>query len=577
MKNIIQFLPEKVIQQIAAGEVIQRPSSVLRELLENAIDANAKMIDIFIKDSGKTLIQLTDDGIGMSIYDAKMSIQKHATSKIKKTDDLFRIKTKGFRGEALSSIALISQLEIQTKKREDIVGIHLFVEEGQVKKQIPINMLKGTRISVKNIFYKLPVRRQFLKSSRIEFQHIIYEFHKIVLAHRNITYRFYHNDKIIFYFKKASLRERIQEIFKNEKKNLVPIFIKKNRILVEGFVSVPDVSMKKGDQFLLVNQRCVTHLLLHKKIIHAYNGFLKNFKTASYFIFIFIDSSLINWNIHPTKKEVKLEEEETIGIMIQQEIKNVLFSQYKVKNKELKNYDIFLSCKSLKKDYLLNNLYDKLSDKERIVRLENFSHKFNESGPFEKNFQLTNKLYNLVYLPKKGDIKTFQIKRKYIIFVLNDEYMVLVDQHRAHQNILFEFFSRRKNLISQQFLFPIKVKLLKKESISLRNIKNDLTSFGFHLYICKEYVYLYSVPEQIQQNMLIEVIQNIITYNFIKGKKNNKKKLLQIISKSASIKYGKKLYPEKMKCIIKDLFSCHNPNYTYSGDPIFFVLHKNFF
>ncbi|WP_341651918.1 DNA mismatch repair endonuclease MutL [Blattabacterium cuenoti] len=577
MKNIIQFLPEKVIQQIAAGEVIQRPSSVLRELLENAIDANAKIIDIFIKNSGKTLIQLTDDGIGMSIEDAKMSIQKHATSKIKKTDDLFRIKTKGFRGEALSSIALISQLEIQTKKREDIVGIHLFVEEGQVKKQIPINMLKGTRISVKNIFYKLPVRRQFLKSSRIEFQHIIYEFHKIVLAHRNITYRFYHNDKIIFYFKKVSLIERIQEIFKNEKKNLVPILIKKKRILVEGFVSVPDISMKKGDQFLLVNQRSVSHLLLHKKIIHAYDGFLKNLKTASYFIFIFIDYSLINWNIHPTKKEVKLEEEETIGIMIQQEIKNVLFSQYKVKNKELKNYDIFLSCKSLKKDYLLNNLYDKLSDKKRIVRLENFSHKFNESGTFKNNFQLTNELYHLVYHPKKGEIKTFQIKKKYIIFVLNDEYMVLVDQHRAHQNILFEFFSRKKNLISQQFLFPIKVKLLKKESISLENIKNDLISFGFHLYICKKYVYLYSVPEQIQQNMLIEVIQNIITFNFIKGKKNNKKKLLQIISKSASIKYGTKLYPEKMKCIIKDLFSCHNPNYTYSGDPIFFVLNKNFF
>ncbi|WP_341657245.1 DNA mismatch repair endonuclease MutL [Blattabacterium cuenoti] len=577
MKNIIQFLPEKVIQQIAAGEVIQRPSSVLRELLENAIDANAKMIDIFIKNSGKTLIQLTDDGIGMSIEDAKMSIQKHATSKIKKTDDLFRIKTKGFRGEALSSIALISQLEIQTKKREDIVGIHLFVEEGQVKKQIPINMLKGTRISVKNIFYKLPVRRQFLKSSRIEFQHIIYEFHKIVLAHRNITYRFYHNGKIIFYFKKVSLIERIQEIFKNEKKNLVPILIKKKRIFVEGFVSVPDISMKKGDQFLLVNQRSVSHLLLHKKIIHAYDGFLKNLKTASYFIFIFIDYSLINWNIHPTKKEVKLEEEETIGIMIQQEIKNVLFSQYKVKNKELKNYDIFLSCKSLKKDYLLNNLYDKLSDKKRIVRLENFSHKFNESGTFKNNFQLTNELYHLVYHPKKGEIKTFQIKRKYIIFVLNDEYMVLVDQHRAHQNILFEFFSRKKNLISQQFLFPIKVKLLKKESISLENIKNDLISFGFHLYICKKYVYLYSVPEQIQQNMLIEVIQNIITFNFIKGKKNNKKKLLQIISKSASIKYGTKLYPEKMKCIIKDLFSCHNPNYTYSGDPIFFVLNKNFF
>ncbi|AGW86295.1 DNA mismatch repair protein mutL [Blattabacterium sp. (Nauphoeta cinerea)] len=573
MKNIIQFLPEKVIQQIAAGEVIQRPSSVLRELLENAIDANAKIIDIFIKDSGKTLIQLMDDGIGMSIDDAKMSIQRHTTSKIKKNDDIFRIKTKGFRGEALASIAYISQLEIQTKNRENAIGIHLFIEEGKIKKEIPINILQGTRISVKNIFYKLPVRRQFLKSSRIEFQHIIYEFYKIVLAHRNITYRFYHNNKIIFYFKKASLIERIKDIFiKNKRKNLVPILIQKNKIIVKGFVSVPDVSTKKGDQFLWVNQRCVTHLFLHKKIIHAYDGFLKDFKTASYFIFIFLDSSLVNWNIHPTKKEVKLEEEKIIGEIVQQEIKNVLFSQYKVINKELKNHDIFLSEKSLKKSCLLNNLYDKLSNKEKIIQ-----HKINEFDydTFNINFQLTNEFYHYVY--HKTEIKTLQINRKYIIFGFNNEYIILVDQHRAHQNILFEFFLRKKSFVSQQFLFPLKIKLLEKEFLSLKNIKNDLINFGFHLYICNELVYLYSVPENIHQNMLVRIIQNIVTYNFIKGEKNNKKKLIHIISKSASIKYGTKLYPEKMECIIKDLFSCHNPNYTYSGDPIFFVLSKNIF
>ncbi|WP_185857401.1 DNA mismatch repair endonuclease MutL [Blattabacterium cuenoti] len=576
MKNIIQFLPEKVIQQIAAGEVIQRPSSVLRELLENAIDANAKTINIFIKDSGKTLIQLIDDGIGMSIDDAKMSIQRHATSKIKKTDDILKIKTKGFRGEALASIAFISQLEIQTKNQENLLGIHLFVQEGKIKKQIPINILKGTRVSVRNIFYKLPARRQFLKSDRIEFQHIIYEFYKIVLAHRNITYRFYHNDKIIFYLKKTSLIERIKEIIKNKRKNLVSIFIKKNRILIEGFVSIPDSSIKKGDQFLWVNRRCVTHLFLHKKIVHAYDGFLKDFKTASYFIFIFLDSSLINWNIHPTKKEVKLEEEEMIGVMIQQEIKNILFHQYKIKNKELKNYDIFLSCKSIKKDYLLNNFYDKLSEKEKVIQLENWVNKINENESDSNIFKnLTNELYD--YVSHKTEIKTLQINRRYIIFVLNNKYIILVDQHRAHQNILFEFFLRKKNLVSQQFIFPIKVNLLKKESISLNNIKNDLINLGFHLYICNESAYLYSVPEKIHQNILVEVIQNIITSNFIKGEKNNKKKLLQIISKSASIKYGTKLYPEKMECIIKDLFSCQNPNYTYSGDPIFFVLSKNLF
>ncbi|WP_185861351.1 DNA mismatch repair endonuclease MutL [Blattabacterium cuenoti] len=573
MKNIIQFLPEKVIQQIAAGEVIQRPSSVLKELLENAIDANAKIIDVFIKDSGKTLIQLVDDGIGMSIDDAKMSIQKHATSKIKKTDDIFKIKTKGFRGEALAAIALVSQLEIQTKNREDLLGIHLFIEEGKIKKQIPTNILRGTRVSVKNIFYKIPARRQFLKSSRIEFQHIIYEFYKIVLAHRDITYRFYHNDKIIFYFKKSSLIGRIKELFQT--KNLVPIFINKNKIIIEGYVSVPDISIKKGDQFLLVNQRCVTHLFLHKKIVHAYDGFLKDFKTASYFIFIFINTRLVNWNIHPTKKEVKLEEEENIGEMIQQEIKNILFFQYKVKKKELKNSNIFLSCQSLEKNYLFDNFFYKLSDKEKIIQLENLFYQLKKSDFDSSNNNLKNQLSH--YVNHKKKIKTLQINKKYIVFVFNNEYMILVDQHRAHQNILFEFFLRKKFIISQQFIFPIQIKLLKMEFFSLNNIKNDLINFGFHLYICNQSAYLYSLPENIQKNMLVEIIKNIIKHNFIKGEKNNKEKLIQIISQSASIKYGTQLHTEKMERIIKDLFSCRNPNSTYSGDPIFFILNKNLF
>ncbi|WP_185859396.1 DNA mismatch repair endonuclease MutL [Blattabacterium cuenoti] len=573
MKNIIQFLPVNVISQIAAGEVIQRPSSVLRELLENAIDANAKMIDIFIKDSGKTLIQLIDDGDGMSINDAKMSIQRYATSKIKKSDDIFQIRTKGFRGEALASIALISQLEIQTKNKEDLVGIHLFVEEGKIKEEIPINMLKGTRISVKNIFYKLPARRQFLKSSRIEFQHIVHEFYKIVLAHRNILYRFYHNEKIIFSFQESSLIERIKEIFKNKNKILTPILIRKNRILVEGFVSVPDPSIKKGDQLILVNQRCVTHLFLHKKIIHAYDGFLKDLKTASYFIFIHIDSSLVNWNIHPAKKEVKLEEEEFIGCMIQQEIKNILFYQYEVKNKELKNSDVLLYC-NLKDSFLNDLCFEELSYKEKIIQLEDWL-RLNDSSILKRNVHLTNQLSR--YISNEKKINTLQINRKYIIFTLNNEYIILIDQQKAHQNILFEFFLRKENLISQQFLFPIKVRLLKKEFISLKNIKDDLINFGFHLYFCNDSAYLYSIPENIHQNILIEIFQNILKYNFIKGEKKNKRILIQSISKSASIKYGTELYPDKMECLIRDLFSCHNPNYTDSGDPIFFVLRKNFF
>ncbi|WP_185872295.1 DNA mismatch repair endonuclease MutL [Blattabacterium cuenoti] len=582
MKDIIQFLPFNVISQIAAGEVIQRPSSVLRELIENAIDANAKIIDVFIKDSGKTLIQIVDNGDGMSKNDAKMSIQKYATSKIKKENDIFKINTKGFRGEALASIAIISQLEIQTKNNEDIVGTHLIVEDGKIKEEISLNMLKGTRISVKNIFYKFPARRQFLKSSRIEFQHIVHEFYKIVIAHRNILYRFYHNDKILFYFQETSLKERIKEIFKKENK-LTPIIINTNKIFVEGFVSVPNTSIKKGDQFILVNNRCVTHLFLHKKIIHSYNGFVKDFKTISYFIFIKIDSSLVNWNIHPTKKEVKLEKEDIIGYMIQKEIKKILFYQYEVKNKELKNSNIsflsnskksFLNDFSLKKNiFLTKKLSNYIYNEKKIIQLKN-SFLFNDFS-LKKNIFLIKKLSNYIYNEKK--IKTFQIHKKYIIFTLNNEYTILVDQHRAHRNILFEFFLRKKNLISQQFFFPIKIKLMKKELISLKNIENDLIYFGFHLYFCNESVYLHSIPENIHKNILVKIFQNILKYNFIKGEKNNKKILIQSISKSASIKYGTELYPDKMECLIRDLFSCHNLNYTtFSKNPIFFVFKKIF-
>ncbi|WP_185869692.1 DNA mismatch repair endonuclease MutL [Blattabacterium cuenoti] len=584
MKGLIKFLSKKVINQIAAGEVILRPSSVLRELLENAIDANAKKIDIFIKNSGKTLIQLIDDGEGMNIHDAKMSFKRYATSKINKIDDIFQIKTKGFRGEALSSIALISQLEIQTKNKKSSMGIHLFIEEGKIKKEIPLNMLKGTRISVKNIFYKIPARRQFLKSSRIEFLHIINEFYKIVLAHRDITYRFYHNNKMIFFLKKTSLKQRIEEIFKNKKKNFSPIFIKKNKIFVKGFVSIPDSSVKKGNQFILINYRSVTHIFLHNKIIHAYDGFLKELKTISYFIFIHVDSNLLNWNVHPEKKEVKLEKEDIIGTMIQQEIKNVLFHQYEVKNKELKKYNISFDSNSFKNDNFnyyhsfFNNI-ETFYNKKKVFQIKNLFQNISESNSIVRNHHFSNDLLYHYSVSFKKKIKMFQMNRKYIIYSLNNEDMMIIDQHRAHKNILFEFFlKKRKNLISQLLLFPIKMKLLKKEFFYLKKISKNLMDFGFHLYFFNEYVYLYSIPEKIHQNVLVDIFQNILKYNFIQGEKEkNNNKILISISKFASIKCGTKLSSDKMESLVKDLFSCEKPYYTFSGKPIFFVLKKQFF
>ncbi|WP_185850459.1 DNA mismatch repair endonuclease MutL [Blattabacterium cuenoti] len=579
-QNVIKLLPKNVISQIAAGETIERPSSILRELMENSIDANAKKIDIFIKDSGKTLIQLVDDGDGMSLSDARMSIQRFATSKIYNVNDLFKIHTKGFRGEGLSSIALIAELEIQTKNNKSSEGVHLFIEEGKIKKELPINMHRGTRISVKNIFSRFPVRRKFLKSSKIEFIHIVNEFYKIVISHREILYRFFHNEKILFYLKKTSLKERIKEIFKNKNRILTSFLIKKEKFLIQGFVSIPNSSTtKKGDRFLVVNKRCVKHLLLHKKIVHAYNGFLKNFNTISYFIFIDIVPNLVNWNIHPAKKEVKLDGEEEISTLIKQELKNVLFHQYKVeniKNKELKDSNILSSCDSDKKNFFLN-YYNSCSNSEifseKVFKLRHLNKIKNEKH--NSLISNENKLHDYVF--KKIKIKTIQINRKYIVFTLKNEDMILVDQHRAHSNILYEFFHSKKNLIIQKLFFPLKIKLSKKEFFYLKNIKEDLKYFGFYFYFRNKFAYLYTIPDNINQNTLRKIFKDVLNYDLIKEKSNKKDMIIKSISKSAAIKYGEKLNSDQMEYLIRDLFSCKNYNYTYTGDPVFFRVNENFF
>ncbi|WP_185864540.1 DNA mismatch repair endonuclease MutL [Blattabacterium cuenoti] len=579
-KNVIKILPKNVINQIAAGEIIERPSSVVRELLENAIDANAKKIDIFIKNSGKTLIQLVDDGDGMSSNDAKMSIQKFATSKINSADDLFKINTKGFRGEALSSIALISELEIQTKNNENSEGIHLFIEEGKIKKEIPINMLRGTRIFVKNIFSRFPVRRKFLKTSQIEFIHILNEFYKIAISHREIAYRFFHNEKILFYFKESSLKKRIKEIFKNENTILTPILIKKNKFFIKGFISFPNSSTKKGDRLLVVNKRCVKHLYLQKEIIHAYNGFIKNFNTISYFIFIEIDPKLVNWNVHPAKKEVKLDKEETISYLIKQEIKNVLFQQYKIENikdKELKDYDI------------LSSFHSSTTNNKMNLLLEHDNSYFFNSGIHEQIFQLKYllhqddkkyyinsyiKLHN--YILHKKKIKTIQIYRKYVIFESNNENMIVVDQHRAHKNILYNFFYSKK-LIIQKLFFPLKIKLSEKELIYLNNIRECLKKLGFYFYIKNKSVYLYTIPDNIHQNSLKEIFKNVLNFSLKEKNKKNKDILIKSISDSASIKYGEKLNHDQMECLIRDFFYCKNYNYSYTEGPVFFIVNEKIF
>ncbi|WP_238785151.1 DNA mismatch repair endonuclease MutL [Blattabacterium cuenoti] len=566
--NKIKILSKYIVNQIAAGEVIERPSSVLRELLENSIDANAKNIDIFIKDSGKTLIQLVDDGDGMNINDAKISIKKYATSKIKNIEDIYNISTKGFRGEALAAISLISQLEIQTKDKNSALGIHLFIENGKINKEIPLYMMKGTRVSVKNIFHGFPARRAYLRSSQIEFRNIVNEFYKIILSHRNIKYRFYHNDKIYFFIdKNISLKERITKIFNFKKNNFKSIFIKKDKFFINVIFNIPNrFSYKKGIQLIIVNKRSIKNYFLHKKIVSAYNRFFKNFHTISYFVFIEIDPKLVNWNIHPAKKEVQIEEENNIGNIIHKNIKTLLLDQYFVTKEELYNKNIeYLSVSEKNKDY--NFLIKKKSSKDEINQLENLlKNAINKSNR-------ENDILN--FYQKKNFKNIFQINNKYII-VINNDNCLLIDQYRAYKNILFESFFKRK-IETAKISYPIEIKFLqKKEKIIIYDIIKYLKSMGFYLYDCNQKIYLYSFPKKLTKYISIKVVKNI----FCKYNENNNKEKIFInsIFQFSSIKYGVKLCKKKMNSLVKELFFCENPNYTYtSGSQILFIINKDFF
>ncbi|WP_185868570.1 DNA mismatch repair endonuclease MutL [Blattabacterium cuenoti] len=567
MENSIKVLPKKVINQIAAGEIIDRPSTVVKELLENSIDAQANKIDLFIQDAGKTLIQLFDDGIGMNFLDAKMSIQRYATSKIKNYEDLLNIHTKGFRGEALSSISLVSQLEIQTKTRNSIMGVHLFIEDGKLKKEIPINMLEGTRISVKNIFHKFPARRKFLKSSRIEFLHIVEEFYKIILAHRQITYRFYHNGKMVFFFKKDSLKKRIESLIKGSFKF---IYKKKKTFCIKGYVSIPDSSVKKGSQFIFLNKRCVNYLSLHNKIIQSYKGFVKKINTISYCIFIYIRPISINFNIHPLKKEVHIEYESIIGECIHKEIKETLFYQYEINKKNINRYNIF-SYKN--KNPLLRNDVLKFVKKKNQSINDSINHLYKSFVVIEDDFD--HYIFNKI---KKTKLEIFQINKKYIIFTFgNDNCMVLVDQHRAHQKILYELLINKKEIPSKNFFLPIKISLLKKDKLFLNEIENNLNYIACRFTICTEYMYLHTFPKNIKTNLLIEVFKHVFKYHLNNDCQRNKRILIDHISSFISIKYGCLLSSSNMIFLIRNLFFCKNPRYNNSGNPIFFIFKNDFF
>ncbi|BAO66416.1 DNA mismatch repair endonuclease MutL [Candidatus Karelsulcia muelleri] len=544
MTDVIKLLSKNVSNKIASGDVIHNPSSILKEILENSIDAYAKNIKIILLNGGKDRIHIIDDGIGMSKNDAIKSFERYSTSKINKVEDLLNLSTKGFRGEALSYITSVTQIEIDTRYIESDIGIRLIIENGKLKyKPLPISMDKGCSICIKNIFYNIPVKRKFLKSSNLELKNIINEFYKIVLSHNDINFILKNNKKIVFFLKKSSHKKRIIKIFgKKIKKYLIKIKKTTNLVKIQGYITnTKYFNLKK--QYIFLNKRFIKNKNLHNAIINSYEGLTKKKYNPSYFIFLTMDPSKFNINISPYKTKVKFYDEIYLCNKISTLIKEYLginnIKKFFLKKKDTdKNYIFFFNKK-------YKNIKESLKEKK-----------------FNSNFFLEN--VNKYYL-----YKWIQIYNKYLLGFIKFE-LILVNQNRAHQRILYDFFYYKKYKKKKKIRFPIEIKIINKNYSSIKEIINKLNYLGFEINLIKDIILVKYIPLMLESYNISNFIKSIIS-NFDLNLEIFYKK----ICKYFSIKNGVKINNLKIKYLIKNLFNSNNPYYTPFGKKIIFNFTKN--
>lgn len=584
MTDIIRLLPDHVANQIAAGEVIQRPASAVKELLENAIDAKATEIKLVIKDAGKTLVQVIDNGIGMSVTDARLAFERHATSKIQKAEDLFHLQTKGFRGEALASIAAIAHVEMITKRPSDELGTEIRIEGSKVTHQEPCVTADGTSIAMKNLFFNIPARRNFLKSDTVELRHVLDEFHRVALAHPNIHFRLYNNGSELFNLPSTTFRQRIVHLFggkTNEK--LVPVEEETPILKISGFVVKPEyVSKSKSLQFLLVNNRFVKNRYLNHAITVAYEGLIGSQQQPEYFIRLEVDPATIDINIHPTKTEIKFEDEHSIYALLKSAVKHSLgqftatildfeqnppfeipypykdkepvfpkieidpnFNPFKEENKTTKSTSYSSYPSYAKKQPAWESLYSGLPSE-----LHQFEEQVIESKLFdEENFK-----------PQAGK-KILFLAKKYLVTTLGGE-LIVMNINRAHQRVLYEEFLKTlqsSSTASQQLMFPFELSFSKAEIETITNLKGLFEDIGFIISIENEKVILSGIPLHISDNQISNIFTEIIQQHIENLPENDisqKETFAKSLSRNLAIKTGQNLTDEEQETLINNLFAC---------------------
>ena len=574
MPDIVKILPTEVSNKIAAGEVVQRPSSVLKELLENSVDANSSKITIIVKNAGKNLIQVIDDGDGMSRRDMHSSFVKHATSKINKIDDVFSISSMGFRGEALAAISSVSMIEMTSSKADENDGYFIEINGGEIINENELNVDKGTSIKVKNIFFNVPARRNFLKSDFVELRHIMHVFHNIAISHHGIEFSFINNDEEIFYLKKESLKKRIISIFGEKiREHLVPIDEKTQIANLTGFILKPEYAKKsRSTQYIFVNNRSIKSQFINHSIFSSFEGLLRDGFYPGYFLFITMDPVKIDVNVHPNKTEIKFDDDQHLYSIINSSVKHCL-GIYQV-----------TPVLDFEKDSSMDISYNHVNSDPKTPTIEvdsefNPFKVFNEENFMKKNsdIELKNTQSDII---DNSTSKIFQIFNKYIVSTSTSS-LIIINQNLAHQRILYEGFLKsifESSSKSQKLLIPFEITLSISQLILFKKIITEFSSLGFEYELLDSVLTITSVPLQLENNSIEEIIDEILNddNDFDESKNLSYSDFFaKKLSKSSSIKSGKRSNLYEQEFLVNQLFSCKEPNLSPDNKQIFITLNKN--
>ncbi len=592
--DIIKLLPDSVANQIAAGEVIQRPASVVKELMENALDAGATQIDLYVKDAGRTMITVVDNGSGMSETDARLCFERHATSKIKKAEDLFSIRTMGFRGEALASIAAVAQVELMTRRKEDELGTKIIIEGSVVKEQLPKPMSVGTNFTVKNIFFNIPARRNFLKSNEVEMRHITDEFFRVAMMNPEVGFSLTNNDKEVYHLTPGNLKQRIVGLCgKDYDKKILPVQQETETASINGFIVKPEYLRKtRGEQYFFVNKRFIKHAYLHHAIENAYQELIPKDCFPGYFIDIEIDPKEIDINIHPTKTEVNFQDVKLVYAILHSAVRKSIGQNNLA---PMLDFDV---SPNLGFDFGEASRMDRPVVEPKI----DFNPGFN---PFKQNTQSRSSssgnwriMYedndtvssNINKISNFDEAPTTIVENKNLYLQLQQTYIVttvksgllIVDQHLAHKRVLYEKYLKEiENNVeaSQQELFPQHVTLSSNDASLLKEINPDLEKIGFRIQQMSANTFVINgTPADSKTNdavALLEKILDMYKTNLVDLKLDKKLNVARTLASQLAIKSGQNMTPTEMQDLVDRLFACAVSEVSPDGKKIYTILNVN--